>query len=79
MITKTTIELLSDRRQMLAGRYADKYVKSERFCDLFPLADITIMDTRRNDNYVVNCANNNRLRNSSISAMQKILNNKEGE
>ena len=60
MITKTTIELLSDRRQMLAGRYADKYVKSERFCDLFPPADNIKMDTRSNDKYVVNFANTDR-------------------
>ena len=72
------LQNLSDRRQMLAGRFAIKCVKSERFCDLFPLADNTKMDTRSNDKYVVNFANTDRLRDSSIPAMQRILNKKGG-
>ena len=73
------LQNLSDRRQMLAGRFANKCVKSERFCDLFPLADNTKMDTRSNDKFVVNFANTDRIRDSSIPAMQRILNKKGGK
>ena len=70
------LQNLSNRRQMRAGRFANKCVKNERFCNLFPLADKS--STRSDDKFVVQFASTSRLKDSSIPAMQRIL-NKEGK
>ena len=74
-LTILGLQNLSDRRQMLAARFAKKCVKTDRFCDLFPLADKT--KTRSNDKYAVQFANTSRLKNSSIPAMRRILNKED--
>ena len=70
------LQTLSDRRQMLAGRFANKCVKNERFCNLFPLAKNT--KTRSNDKYAEMFSDTCRLKDSSLPAMRRIL-NKEGK
>ena len=69
------LQTLSDRRQMLAVRFADKCVKNDKFKDLFPLNEKR-MEVRSNEKYLVKFANTERLKNSSIPAMQRLLNKK---
>ena len=64
---------LSDQRQMLAKRFALKCVKNERFKDLFP-TNQSNMDLRSSEKYLVKFCNGSRLQNSSIPAMQRLLN-----
>ena len=68
-LDRLNIQNLSDRRQMLACRFANKCVKSDRFKGLFP-----VNDNRSADKYVVKFAHTDRLKDSSIPAMQRILN-----
>ena len=58
---------------MLAKRFADKCAKSENFKDMFPLNESDV-DLRSGEKYKVNFASTGRLQNSSIPAMQKLLN-----
>ena len=58
---------------MLAKRFADKCAKSEHFKDMFPLNESDV-DLRSGEKYKVNFASTGRLQNSSIPAMQKLLN-----
>ena len=64
---------LSDRRQILAKRFASKCVKNERFKDLFP-QNQNRMELRGSEKYLVKFCNGRRLQKSSIPAMQKLLN-----
>ena len=74
-LEKLNLQNLSDRRQMLARRFAEKCLKSDRFKDLFPLNDNTI-DVRNDEKFLVKFAHTDRLRDSSIPAMQRLLNKK---
>ena len=67
------LQTLSDRRQMLARRFAEKCTKSDRFKDLFPLND-NLMGARNKEKFKVNFASTDRLKNSTIPAMQRLLN-----
>ena len=67
------LKSLSDRIQMLALRFAQKCLNHDRFSDLFPLNDTTV-DTRNTEKYVVNFASTDRLKDSSIPEMQRLLN-----
>ena len=67
------LQNLSDRRQVLAKRFALKCVKSEKFTNLFP-ENQNNNDLRSGDKYKVNFARGGRLQTSAIPAMQKILN-----
>ena len=75
-LQKLNLQNLSERRQMLATRFAQKCANSERFCDLFPLNNNNV-DLREGEKYQVKFANTGRLQNSSIPAMQKLLNRKK--
>ena len=66
------LQTLSDRRQMLARRFEEKYTRNYRFKDLFPLNDNPI--GARNKETFVNFDSTDRLKNSSIPAMQRLLN-----
>ena len=68
-LDRLNIQNLSDRRQMLARRFANKCVKSDRFKGLFP-----VNDNRSTDKYAVKFAHTDRLKDSSIPAMQGMLN-----
>ena len=74
-LEKLNLQNLSDRRQMLARRFAEKCLNSDRFKDLFPLNDNTI-DVRNDEKFFVKFAHTDRLRDSSIPAMQRLLNKK---
>ena len=74
-LKKLNLQNLSDRRQMLAVRFAEKCTKNERFRDLFPLTD-KHMEIRSREKYLVKFATTERLKNSSIPAMQRLLNRK---
>ena len=67
------LQTLSDRRQLLAKRFAEKCAKSEKFADLFPL-NPSSADLRNNEKYKVKFARTSRLKDSAIPAMQKLLN-----
>ena len=67
------LQTLSDRRQILAKRFAEKCAKSEKFADLFPL-NPSSADLRNNEKYKVKFARTSRLKDSAIPAMQKLLN-----
>ena len=64
---------LSDRRQMLAKRFALKCVKDDRFKDLFPRNENNL-GLRSSEKYLVKFCKNSRLQKSSIPSMQKLLN-----
>ena len=68
-----TLLSLSDRRQLLAKRFALKCVKSDRFKDLFPINQ-NGKELRNSEKYLVRFCNGSRLQNSSIPAMQRLLN-----
>ena len=63
---------LSDRRQMLAERFPIS-LKSDKFKDLFPENNKKI-ELRNEEKYLVKFFKGSRLQNSSIPAMQKLLN-----
>ena len=72
-LVQLNLESLSNRRQLLAKRFAIKSVKNEKFSDLFPTNENNAQ-TRNNEKYKVKFAKTGRLQNSSIPAMQKLLN-----
>ena len=67
---------LSDRRQMLAERFAFKCSKSEKFKDLFPKNHKKI-GLRNDESFMVKFCKGSRLQNSSIPTMQKLLNRRK--
>jgi hypothetical protein len=70
-LKQLNLQNLSDRRQMLARRFALKCTKNERFKELFPLNSC-----RNKDKYAVKFAHTDRLRDSAIPVMQRLLNKK---
>ena len=74
-LEKLKLQNLSDRRQMLAVRFADKCIKSDRFKDLFPL-NTNPTGVRNIKKYAVKFAQTDRLKDSSIPAMQRLMNRK---
>ena len=72
-LEKLKLQNLSDRREMLALRFAKKCTKHERLKDWFPLNNSSIK-IRNGEKYKVNFASTGRLQYSAIPAMQKLLN-----
>ena len=72
-LQKLNLQNLSDRRQILAKRFALKCVDSDRFRDMFPI-NLNNTDSRNKEKYVVKFAKSGRLQKSSVPAMQKLLN-----
>ena len=71
-LEKLKLQNLSERREMLAARFANKCANDERFNDLFPLnCEMNLRDVEK---YKVKFATTGRLQKSSIPAMQKLLN-----
>ena len=69
------LQSLSDRRIMLAERFARKCQKSEKFSNLFPK---NVPTTSRNpEEFYVKFAKKGRSFKSAIPAMQRLLNNKK--
>jgi hypothetical protein len=69
------IETLHARREQLCSNFALKCLKNPKFNDMFPLNDKNhIMDTRNPEKYKVQFAHNERLKNSPVIYMQRLLN-----
>ena len=69
------LETLEKRRTMLCRRFAKNGIINKTLQDLFPLNNKKhIMNNRYQEKYKIDFANINRLKNSSVIAMQKLLN-----
>ena len=66
---------LKDRRVQLCTKFATKCIKSNRNQDMFPRKKV-IKETRYPEKFVVTSGRTERLRNSAIPYMQKLLNAK---
>ena len=73
-LSALNLDKLSDRRQMLAKRFANKCDKSEKFKHLFPKNEKSSLNLRDPEEFHVNFARKKRLFKSSIPAMQRIWN-----
>ena len=71
----TCLPTLLDRRIQLCKTFAVKCTRNSKTSDMFPLAKKTY-NTRNTEEYKVTHANTNRLANSAIPFMQRILNSK---
>ena len=68
------MEKLSVRRTALCLRFAKNCVKNEKMADMFPLNPNYDKRLRNSEKYQVKFAHNNRLRDSAIPALQRMLN-----
>ena len=73
-LSELNLQTLSQRRLILAERFAKKCVKSEHFNDLFPKNGNQDLNLRKTEKYDVKFASTGRLMKSSIPAMQRLLN-----
>ena len=74
-LLKVDLDNLSTRRENLCLNFAKKCLESDKTKGLFPLNDNQHnMKARNTETYQVNYANTDRLKNSSIPYMQRILN-----
>ena len=72
------LEKLEDRRTKLCRKFANNGIMNNTLKDLFPLNEKKhIMNNRNQEKYKVNFANTNRLKNSSVITMQKLLNEEQ--
>ena len=72
-LKETCLESLHDRRRKLCQGFARKCVKSEKMAHMFPLNENSA-NTRRPEKYHVTSATTDRLANSAIPYMQRLLN-----
>ena len=70
----TSLQTLTSRRSMLMKRFAIKCTKNTFTQDMFPLNPSTV-NTRKKERYMVTHARTDRLANSAIPMMQRLLNN----
>ena len=69
------LETLEERREYLCLKFAQKCTKNEKTQQMFPLNEkMHHMKTRNKEKYLVQFANTERLKKSSIIYMQKLLN-----
>ena len=74
-LVKLNLDSLHSRRQFLCEKFAKSGIKHKKLDDLFPENDTkTKMETRNQEKFVVQFANTERLKKSSIVSMQKQLN-----
>ena len=74
-LIKLNIESLKERRNILTLKFAKSGIKYEKMKDLLPEQEKREnMHTRKQEKYVVNHAYTGRLKNSSVIAMQNMLN-----
>ena len=77
-LAKLGLETLSNRRDSLCLNFAQKCTMNKRTEHLFPInSEEHEMETRKREKYKVNFANTNRMKNSPIIYMQKLLNKNE--
>ena len=70
----TGLETLCDRRVVLCRKFAIQSAKNVKTCDMFPLNKHQV-NTRHPEKYFVQYANTDRLRDSAVPFMQRLLNN----
>ena len=69
------LDNLQTRRKDMILRFAKNGIRNQTLNDLFPINEKTHkMNKRTNQKYAVNFANTDRLKNGSITTMQKLLN-----
>ena len=73
-LMQLNLQTLSERRTMLAERFATKCSKSEKFRDWFPKNEKENIYLRNPNEFNVNFAKKGRLFKSSIPAMHRLLN-----
>ena len=71
----TGLPTLNQRRQTLCKKFAVKCIKNEKTCHMFPLSAENVANTRHHEKYFVQPARTDRLKNSAIPYMQRLLNN----
>ena len=71
-----SLQKLGDRRNQLCYNFAKKCTKNPKTSGMFPL-NIPLKNTRNPEKYMVTPANTNRLANSAIPHMQRLLNSKQ--
>ena len=77
-LLRLNLDCLDTRRNALCLKFAQAGIKNRKIDDLFPMNEkLHQMKTRVNDQYRVQFANTDRLKNSSIITMQKMLNEKK--
>ena len=72
-LEKLNLQTLSDRRDMLASRFANKCTNNDRFKDLFPTTEHGL-NLRKKEKFKVKFASTQKLYKSSIPSMQRLLN-----
>ena len=65
---------LSERREKLCLKFAKKSAENPLTCDLFPLNEAEGLETRNQDKYKVQFANTDRLKDSAVPYLQRLLN-----
>ena len=74
-LLKVDLDDLKTRRENLCLNFAKKCLESDKTQELFPLNENNhVMKGRNTEKYQVNFANTDRLKNSSLPYMQKLLN-----
>ena len=73
-LTTVGLECLIDRREQLCLRFAKACLKNENLKDMFPLNDDNQLNMRQREDFKVTFAHTDRLKNSSIPYMQRLLN-----
>ena len=69
------MDTLEDRREYLSLKFAKKCLENEKMKHIFPLNEkIHQMNMRKVEKYRVQYSNTERLKNSAITYMQKLLN-----
>ena len=71
-LTVTNLETLKDRREFLCLKFAKKCTRSEQSMDMFPLNQ-----NHHHEKYKVTFAKTDRLKDSAIPYMQRLLNSKK--
>ena len=69
----TGLQTLESRREVLCKRFALQCVKNEKTSNMFPMNPSTV-DTRNPEKFIVQAARTDRLADSAIPYMQRLLN-----
>jgi hypothetical protein len=74
-LEKIGLQTLNERRNELSLKFAKKCLKNDKTKGMLPLrSKIHTMENRNEENFVVKYANTERLKNSAIPYMQRMLN-----
>ena len=73
-LKKLNLDSLKDRRNLLCLKFAQKCLKNDKTKSMFPLSEENHHYTRIQEKFKVKHANTDRLKNSAIPQMQRLLN-----